>query len=82
MLLRFADVYIDAIRKISGAFFEFPGNSRKGHRFLLEFSESYQLIFTDRPEYPGALCSQMLRLFLFSESYHLVIQKGVSNHVQ
>ena len=45
MLLRLSHVYIDAIRKISGAFFEFPENSRKGHRFLLEFSESYQLFF-------------------------------------
>ena len=38
---------------ICGAFFEFPVNSRKGHRFLLEFSENYQFYFTDRPEYPG-----------------------------
>ena len=57
-------------------------NSRKGHRFFVGVFRKLSIYFPDRPEYPGVFHSQMLRPFLFSESYHLEIWKGVSNHVQ
>lgn len=81
MLLRFADVYIDAIWKISDAFFEFTEYSRKGHRFLLEFSENYQFYFAIKPEYPGAYRLLDAPAFLFSEIYHLGGLMGVRKHV-
>ena len=65
-----------------GAFFEFPENSRKGHRFLLEFSENYQFYFAIKPECPGAYRLSDAPAFLFSEIYHLGGLMGVRNHVQ
>ena len=55
---------------ICGAFFEFPVNSRKGHRFYYEVFRKLSIYYSDKPEHPGALSSQMLRLFLFSESFY------------
>ena len=55
---------------IDGAFFEFGVNSGKGHRFFIGVFRKLSTYFIGRPEYPGALSSQMPRLFLFSESLY------------
>ena len=56
--------------EIDGAFFEFRVNSGKGHRFYYEVFRKLSIFYSDKPEHPGALSSQMLRLFLFSESFY------------
>ena len=61
---------------IDGAFFEFGVNSGNGHRFFIGVFRKLSTYFIGRPEYPRALCSQMLRLFCFQEVFILRIDRS------
>ena len=59
--------------EVDGAFFEFRVNSGKGHRFFYEVFRKLSIYYSDKPEDPGALCSQILRLFYFQKVFILRI---------
>ena len=51
---------------ICGAFFEFPVNSRKGHRFFVGVFRNLSIIFCRQPEYPRAsMLSDTPAFFIF-----------------
>ena len=62
--------------EVDGAFFEFRVNSGKGHRFFYEVFRKLSIYYSDKPEDPGALCSQILRLFYFQKVFILRIDWG------
>ena len=68
--------------EIDGAFFEFGVNSGKGHRFFIGVFRKLSTYFYRQAGVSGSFMLSDAPAFLFSESYHLVIQKGVRNHVQ
>ena len=57
-------------------------NSGKGHRFFIGVFRKLSTYFYRQAGVSGSLTLSDAPAFLFSEIYHLVIQKGVSNHVQ
>ena len=59
--------------EVDGAFFEYRVNSGKGHRFFYEVFRKLSIYYSDKPEDPGALCSQILRLFYFQKVFILRI---------
>ena len=59
--------------EVDGAFFVFRVNSGKGHRFFYEVFRKLSIYYSDKPEDPGALCSQILRLFYFQKVFILRI---------
>ena len=57
---------------ISGAFFEFSENSRKGHRFFVGVFRNLSIIFCRQPEYPRDSMLSDTPVF-FSESLIILI---------